>query len=54
MVAKDDRTINRTSSACTRRAHSHTQEVSGSHSIFIAHAGEAAAMIEDAARTAGQ
>ena len=55
MVAKDDRTINPDLERMyAARAHSHTQEIPGSHSIFISHPKEVAAMIEDAARTLGK
>lgn len=54
MVASDDRTINPALERMyAARANSHTVEVKGAHTIFISRAKEVAAMIEEAARTAG-
>ena len=53
MVATDDRTINPDLERMyAARAHSHTVEVKGAHTIFISQAKAVAAMIEDAARSA--
>lgn len=55
MVAKQDRAINPDLQRMyAARAHSHTVEVDGAHTIYISRAREVAAMIEDAAQSAGQ
>ena len=54
MVARQDRAINPDLERMyAARAHSHTVEVDGAHTIYISHAKEVAAMIEDAAKTVG-
>jgi pimeloyl-ACP methyl ester carboxylesterase len=54
MVAKQDRAINPDLERMyAKRAKSHTIEVDGAHTIYISHAKEVAAMIEDAANTVG-
>ncbi|MFZ6657436.1 alpha/beta hydrolase [Undibacterium sp. TJN19] len=54
MVAKQDRAINpELQRMYAQRAHSHTQEIDGAHTIYISRAREVAAMIEEAARSAG-
>lgn len=53
MVAKEDRTINpELERMYAARAHATTVEVHGSHAIFITHAREVAALIEQAAKGA--
>ena len=54
MVAKQDRAINPDLERMyAARAHSHTVEVDGAHTIYISRAKEVAAMIEEAAQSAG-
>ncbi|MET3134675.1 pimeloyl-ACP methyl ester carboxylesterase [Oxalobacteraceae bacterium GrIS 1.11] len=54
MVASDDRAINpKLERMYAARANSHTVEVKGAHTIYISHAKEVAAMIEDAAQSTG-
>jgi pimeloyl-ACP methyl ester carboxylesterase len=54
MVARQDRAINPDLERMyAARAKSHTVEVDAAHTVYISHAREVAAMIEDAARTAG-
>jgi pimeloyl-ACP methyl ester carboxylesterase len=54
MVAKQDRTINpNLERMYAARAHSHTVELDGAHTIFISRAKEVAAMIEEAAQSVG-
>jgi pimeloyl-ACP methyl ester carboxylesterase len=54
MVAKQDRAINPDLERMyAARAHSHTEEVDGAHTIYISRAKEVAAMIEDAAQSLG-
>lgn len=55
MVAKQDRAINPDLERMyAARAHSHTVEVDGAHTIYISKAKEVAAMIEDAAKSLGK
>jgi len=55
MVAKQDRAINPDLERMyAARAHSHTVEVDGAHTIYISKASEVAAMIEDAAKSLGK
>lgn len=55
MVARQDRAINpELERMYAKRANSHTVEVDGAHTIYISHAAEVAAMIEDAAQTLGK
>ena len=51
LVAKDDKTINpNLERMYAERAHSHKVEIEGaSHAVYISHAKEVAALIEDAA-----
>jgi pimeloyl-ACP methyl ester carboxylesterase len=54
MVAKQDRAINPDLERMyAARAHSHTEEVDGAHTIYISRAKEVAAMIEEAAQSVG-
>jgi pimeloyl-ACP methyl ester carboxylesterase len=54
MVAKQDRAINPDLERMyAARAHSHTVEVDGAHTIYISKASEVAAMIEEAAKSLG-
>lgn len=54
MVASDDRAINpKLERMYAARAGSHTVEVKAAHTVYISHAKEVAAMIEEAARSAG-
>jgi pimeloyl-ACP methyl ester carboxylesterase len=54
MVAKQDRAINPDLERMyAARAHSHTVEVDGAHTIYISRAKEVAAMIEQAAQSVG-
>lgn len=54
MVARQDHAINPDLERMyAARAHSHTVEVDGAHTVYISKPGEVAALIEEAARSAG-